>query len=60
MYAFVHVSTSICIHTSVVQGWPEIAVLDCTSLKNMKYIGKGGGGGVAGLQVYMLAGTIIM
>ena len=60
-----HVSVSLCacmhmcmclhvsVHNNMCSAGPEVAVLDWSALKQIQYIGKGGGGGVvvAGLQV---------
>ena len=53
MHNYVHVFTCNCvIILCVVQGQRYIAVLDLSALKQIQYIGKGGGGVVvAGLQV---------
>ena len=50
VYAFVHVSSSIRTYIIMCSAEPEVAVLDCTALKQIQYIGKGKGG-VAGLQI---------
>ena len=64
MCAFIHVSASVslcahvcicasvCIHLYIIMcsAEPEVAVLDCMTLKQIQYIGKGGGG-VAELQL---------